>query len=158
ANYQIVPDAAPLDERTLLALRPLWDEGVRFAPVIDVEGVFEPAHQPIRLLAVDLFSDLHFRDYRYARIETAGGSTLGQYLSLFQSDAVVLPAPFAREHNLQLGSRMTLNILGHRRELIVRGLLESRGPATAFNGSIAICDIATAQRNFGLTGKLSRID
>src|SRR5215212_8547547 len=42
ANYQVVGDAGPLDERVLLGLRPLWSEGVRFAPVIDVEGIVEP--------------------------------------------------------------------------------------------------------------------
>jgi putative ABC transport system permease protein len=158
ANYQIVPDVAPLDERVLLALRPLWSEGVRFAPVIDIEGLIEPSHQPIRLLAVDLFSDLHFRDYRYARIETGGGNALGQSLALFRPDALIIPAPFAREHGLRLGSRVTLNVLGRRKELVIRGILEARGPATAFNGNLAVCDIATAQRAFGLVGKLSRID
>src|SRR5687768_7288119 len=66
ANYQLVPDVAPLDENVLLQLQPLWRDGVRFAPVIDVEGMIElpEAATPIRLLAVDLLSDLHFRDYR----------------------------------------------------------------------------------------------
>lgn len=151
ANYQLVSDVGTLDERVLLSLKPLWSEGVRFAPVIDVEGMLEPAQQPIRLLAVDLFTDLHFRDYRYARIE-------GDVYSLIKPDAVILPAPFAREHRLRLGSRITLNIHGSRRTLVVRGLLEARGPATAFNGNIAICDIATAQRNFDMLGQLSRVD
>jgi len=159
ANFMIVPDIAPLDERVLLSLQPLWSEGVRFAPVIDVEGVLEPAQQPIRLLAVDLLSDLHFRDYRYARIDTGTKyELLGDYLSLFKPDAVVLPAPFAHEHGLAIGSAITLNVLGQRRTLVVRGILEAKGPATAFNGAIALCDIATAQRNFGMIGKLSRID
>jgi putative ABC transport system permease protein len=165
ANYQIVSDSGRLDENVLLRLQPLWRDGARFAPVIDVEGIVEPSQQPIRLLGVDLLSDLHFRDYRYARIDVApapsparaaGGATL--MLSLFANDSVILPAPFAREHHLDLGSPITLNILGNRRTLIVRGLLEARGPATAFNGAIAICDIATAQRNFGMKGHLTRID
>ena len=42
--------------------------------------------------------------------------------------------------------------------MIVRGLLEAKGPATAFNGSIGIADIATAQKRFGMTGRLTRID
>lgn len=167
ANYQLVPDVAPLDESVLLQLQPLWDRGVRFAPVIDVEGIClecgstgapiqnaasaAAVQTPIRLLGVDLLSDLHFRDYRYARI-------VADYYSLFDPDALILPAPFAREHGLQLGSRVTLNILGHRSTLVVRGLLEAKGPATAFNGAIGVCDIAVAQRNFGMTGKLSRID
>jgi putative ABC transport system permease protein len=143
ANYQLVPDVAPLDERVLFQLQPLWRDGVRFAPVIDIEGVVEESQQPIRLLAVDLLSDLHFRDYRYAKFT-------GNYLSLFEPDSVILPAPYAREHGLKLGSRLTLNVLGHRAPLVVRGLLEAKGPATAFNGSIAVCDIAAAQKAFGL--------
>lgn len=169
ANFQIVPDVDTLDERVLLALRPLWSEGGRFAPVIDVEGVLEvrraprggrgTGQEPIRILAVDLLSDLHFRDYRYARIETgAKNDELGQYFALFGPDALILPAPFARERGLGIGSRVELNVVGRRRQFVVRGLLESEGPAAAFNGSIGVCDIATAQRAFGLGGKLSRVD
>ena len=160
ANYQLVPDVEPLDENVLLQLQPLWRDGVRFAPVIDVEGMIElrEAPMPIRLLAVDLLSDLHFRDYRYAKIVVAQKSEVSDYLALFLPDSLILPAPFAREHGLALGGRVTMNIHGHRSTLVVRGLLEAEGPATAFNGSIAVCDIATAQRSFGMNGKLSRID
>jgi putative ABC transport system permease protein len=156
ANYQLVGDAGSLDERVLLELKPLWSEGVRFAPVIDVDGLL--GNTPVRLLAVDLFSDLHFRDYKYARIETGSNDVLGSYTALFQPDAIVLPAPFARERNLAVGSRVELNIGGNRRTLVVRGLLEAEGPATAFNGNVIVCDIATAQRNFAMRGQLSRVD
>ena len=159
ANYMIVPEVAMLDEDVLLGLQPLWAKGARFAPVIDVEGVLEPAQSPMRLLAVDLLSDLHFRDYRYARIVVdENAPSLTTYLALFQPDSIILPAPFARERGLQLGSRVTLNVNGRRAVLTLRGILEAQGPATAFNGAIAICDIAVAQRNFGMTGKLSRVD
>ncbi len=156
ANYQIVSDAE-MDETLLIKLQPLWDRGVRFAPVIDLEGVVEPSQIPIRLLAVDLLSDIHFRDYRYASVTTRDRS-LGTYVDLFRHDSVIVPAGFAREHHLRLGSELTLSVLGNRRTMIVRGILEPKGPATAFNGSIAIADIATAQSSFGLAGKLSRID
>src|SRR5438067_9341791 len=127
ANYQIVSDSGRLDESVLLRLQPLWRDGARFAPVIDVEGIVEPSQQPIRLLGVDLLSDLHFRDYRYARIDVApapspasapGGDGATLMLSLFANDSVILPAPFAREHRLDLGSPVVLNILGNRRTLI----------------------------------------
>ncbi|HEV8431999.1 MAG TPA: FtsX-like permease family protein [Thermoanaerobaculia bacterium] len=152
ANYQIVPEAGALREDVLLKLQPFWDDGVRFAPVIDVEGVDEATQQPVRMLAVDLLSDLHFRDYRYARIQ---GTALH---SFFEPDAVIVPAPFAREHHLALGSPLTLSILGIKRTMTVRGILEARGPATAFNGAIVVCDIATAQKAFGMFGRLSRVD
>lgn len=159
ANYQLVNDLGPVDERVLLQLRPLWNDGVRFAPVIDIEGILEPEQTPVRILAVDLLSDLHFRDYKYARIETGTKhEALGNFLRLFERDSLVMPAPYAREHNRTIGSRVTINLLGQRSTLTMRGLLESEGPATAFNGNIVVCDIATAQRAFGLKGKLSRVD
>src|SRR5947207_2009419 len=135
ANYQIVSDAG-LSEDVLLKLQPFWPRGVRFAPVIDAEGVVEPSQQPIRLLGVDLLSDLHFRDYRYASVVTSEHESAATYLSLFNDDSVVIPATFAHEHAVKLGSPLTLNIRGIRRTMIVRGLLEARGPATAFNGAI----------------------
>ena len=166
ANYQIVPEAGALSEEVLLKLQPFWNDGVRFAPVIDIEGVDEATQQAIRLLAVDLLSDLHFRDYRYVRIsgaaglpnDAASGLSPAAALALFDPDAIVVPAPFAREHHLGIGSPLTLSMLGVRRTMIVRGILEARGPATAFNGSIAVCDIATAQKAFAMPGRLSRID
>jgi len=157
ANYQIVAEAAGLDENVLLKLQPLWSLGVRFAPVIDVEGVIQPSQLPVRLLGVDLLSDLHFRDYKYAQVVTPGAG-LATYFELFRSDSVIIPATFAREQRLKLGSPMTLEILGRRKTMIVRGILEPRGPATAFNGAIAIVDIAAAQSSFGLAGRISRID
>jgi putative ABC transport system permease protein len=167
ANWQIVAEAAPLDEQLLLKLQPLWDAGGRFAPVIDLEGTFEPAGIPIRVLGVDLLSDLHFRDYRYARIardddgmgRSAGVSdSAASFFGLFAPDSVVVPQSFATEHRLAIGSPLDLEILGRRSRLVVRGILEPTGPATAFNGSIAIVDIATAQRAFDLRGSVTRVD
>ncbi len=159
ANYQIVSDVG-LDENVLVALQPFWPRGVRFAPVIDLEGMADvtPQPLPIRLLGVDLLSDLHFRDYRYASVVTSAHESAATYLSLFRDDSVVIPASFAREHGLKLGSPLMLDIKGIRRTMIVRGLLEARGPATAFNGAIAIADIAAAQASFGFEGRLTRID
>jgi putative ABC transport system permease protein len=163
ANWQIATDAG-LDENVLLALQPLWSRGVRFAPVIDVEGIMT-GDLPLRILGVDLLSDVHFRDYRYARVETGalagqggGAPDSAQYLALFRDDALILPAPFAREHGLRFGSPITIDVGGHRKQMVIRGLLEAKGPATAFNGAIGVVDIATAQKAFGMAGRLSRID
>jgi putative ABC transport system permease protein len=157
ANYQIVSDVA-FSEDALRALQPFWPRGVRFAPVIDAEGIVESSQEPIRLLGVDLLSDLHFRDYRYASVVTGGKESAATYLSLFGNDSVVVPATFAHDHGLRLGSPLILNIHGVQRTMIVRGLLEARGPATAFNGAIVIADIAVVQAAFGLEGRITRID
>lgn len=150
ANYMIVSDAG-LDETLLVALQPLWQQGVRFAPVIDVDAIAETWQTPVRLLAVDLFSDLHFRDYRYAEVRAQG-------LALFQRDSAIVPTSYAQEHGLHIGSPLALNVGGVSKTMTVRGILEPRGPATAFNGAIVVMDIAAAQASFGLAGKLSRID
>jgi putative ABC transport system permease protein len=157
ANYQIVAEAAGIDENVLVRLQPLWNEGVRFAPVVDLEGLVQPSQLPIRLLGVDLLSDLHFRDYKYAQVVTSG-KELATYFELFREDSVIVPATFAREQRLRLGSPLSIELLGQRKTLIVRGILEPRGPATAFNGAIAIADVATAQSAFDLGGRISRID
>ncbi len=161
ANYQIVSESGQLDEKLLLRLQWLWRHEGRFAPVIDTEGMVQSTQMPIRLLAVDLLSDLHFRDYRYARVVTGAadaGSAAQMYLELFRSDSVILPAPFAKEHGIALGSPIVLEFGGRSARMVVRGLLEWHGPATAFNGSIAICDISAAQASFGLRGQLTRVD
>lgn len=158
ANYQIAADAG-IDENLLLQLQPFWTRGVRFAPVIDVDAIIQPDQIPIRLLAVDLLSDIHFRDYRYAEILSGGQPPpAAVYLDLFRDDSIIVPATFATEHRLRLGSPLALNVLGHQTTMIVRGILEARGPATAFNGSIGVADIATAQKRFGMLGRLTRID
>jgi putative ABC transport system permease protein len=164
ANYQISSGSGTIDERLLLRLQPLWGRGARFAPVIDADGIMLPAAAPIRILGVDLLSDLHFRDYRFASIDTGGhpsASLAGKaavYLSLFRPDSVVLPRPFATGHHLHLGDPIEISVGGRRARLVIRGLLEAKGPATAFNGSLAVADISVVQKAFGLEGRLSRID
>ncbi|MEO8216636.1 MAG: FtsX-like permease family protein [Acidobacteriota bacterium] len=164
ANYQVVSDAGLIDESILLRLRPLWDLGGRFAPVIDTEGFIEPADLPIRILGVDLLSDLHFRDYKFASIaaggasDSAGNPSLSRFLALFEPDSIILPARFASEQRVGIGDHIRVNVRGRSRRFTVRGLLEPRGPATAFNGSLGIVDIATAQSAFALRGQLSRVD
>jgi putative ABC transport system permease protein len=162
ANYQIASEAVPIDEKVLLSLQRHWDAGVRFAPVIDVEGLMAPSEIPIRILGVDLFSDLHFRDYRYARIaageRSATTPSLESYLGLFEGNAIVVPEPFAKQHGLELGSAITVSSSGRDAKFVVRGILKAEGPATAFNGSLGVVDISVAQSAFGLEGTLTRVD
>lgn len=160
ANYQIAAGAFELDERVLLSLRPFWREGVRFAPVIDVEGSLANG-EPVRILGVDLLSDIHFRDYRYARVLSdarAATAQLPSTLALFQHDSAVVSQTFARSHDLELGEKLLVDAHGSRGSLTIRGILETEGPATAFNGAIVIVDIAAAQEQFALVGKVTRVD
>jgi len=47
---------------------------------------------------------------------------------------VILPAPFAQENNITIGDPITLEFGGHAARMVVRGILEARGPATAVAG------------------------
>ncbi len=167
ANYQVVSEAALLDEGVLASLRKVWAVGGRFAPVIDAEGLLRPSGIPIRVLAVDLLSDLHFRDYRYASVAGTGKTTASAagvresattFFELFRKDSVVVPEAFAAANRLKIGNRIEIELAGKTSSFVIRGILMPEGPATAFNGSIAIFDIAVAQSAFGLEGKLTRVD
>jgi putative ABC transport system permease protein len=166
ANFIVTSDVGFVDERVLLDLQPLWAEGARLAPVLDIDGSIEPEQLPFRLLAVDLLSDLHFRDYRFAKIETRSreqsdgpeARQLERSLALFEPDSIVLPEVFARERGLDIGSPLVVTMNGRTVTCTVRGILQPEGPATAFNGSLGVMDIAAAQQAFGLEGKLTRID
>lgn len=160
ANWQITSDAGLMDERILLRLRPLWDHDARFAPVIDTDAVLLPAGVPVRLLAVDLMSDLHFRDYEYARIESnAGDEQIAAFLSLFSEGSIVLPVDFARHHGLVLGSTVQLESAGREAGFVLRGILEAEGPASALSESLVVVDLAVAQERLPhLRGRLTRVD
>jgi putative ABC transport system permease protein len=173
STHQVLTDAGTFDERFLLSLQPLWREGLRFAPVIDLDATLEPDRQPIRILAVDLFSDLHFRDYRYTRIAAAPSEqrppglrgeseadewSLPTFLTLFRDRSIILPQQLARRRGLTVGDSVMVSLGGRSERLILRGTLEPIGPAAAFDGSIAILDISVAQQVFGLGGRINRVD
>ena len=167
ANYQIVPSAGELDETVLRELTFLWEDDGRFAPVIDTEAIAIGDGQPVRILAVDLMSDIHFRDYRWARISTGEreapaeapeSPSVAELLTLFTEGSAVVPLTFAEERGLEIGDRLEIRYRDRMVPLTLRGILHPEGPATAFNGSLIILDIAVAQHALGLTGRLSRID
>ncbi len=163
ANYQLNPAAGSMDQDLLLKLQPFWERGLRFAPVIDRDAVLAGTSQPVRILAVDLLSDLHFRDYSFARVasssEQAPGQVSSWFLGLFEDRSAIIPAPLAARLGLRIGDRLPIRLDGSTSSLTVRALLESEGPATAFDGAIVVLDIHVAQTSFPeLSGELSRID
>ncbi|MFN2442697.1 MAG: ABC transporter permease [Thermoanaerobaculia bacterium] len=131
ANYQIVPAAGELDEQVLRELRFLWDQSGRFAPVIDTEAVTSEDGQPVRVLAVDLMSDIHFRDYRWARIATGEGEprtegenpSLVELLTLFTEGSAVVPLTFAEDRGLAIGDAIAIRYRDRTVPLTVRGIL-----------------------------------
>lgn len=164
ANYQLTPTAGTMNQEILFEIQPYWERGVRFAPVIDRDGVLSPDGTPVRILGVDLLSDLHFRDYRFARVsgtaDNAGyGGVETWFLQLFSGDSAIIPVSLADQLGVRIGDPITINLDGSTSRLIVRAILEAEGPATAFNGAIVILDIHVAQSKFpSLASHLSRVD
>lgn len=164
SNYQLVPTAGNVSQDFLLALQPLWEQGVRFAPVIDRDAVLVSNAQPVRVLAVDLLSDLHFRDYRFARVSGSRKQSPSRgleswFLELFRKQSAIIPSSLASQLGLTIGDSISINLDGTTSRFVVRAVLEAEGPATAFNGAIVILDIHVAQSSFpSLYGQLSRVD
>src|SRR5207245_4398986 len=64
----------------------------------------------------------------------------------------------AQRHGLAMGSALAVNVSGRVRRLVVRGILEGDGPARSTFEELAVMDIAAAQLQFDLLGRLDRID
>jgi putative ABC transport system permease protein len=164
SNYQLTPSSGTISEEVLLQLQPFWRLGVSFVPVIDRDAALLPDGGPVRLFATDLFSDLHFRDYRFSRVaagaeDLPAGRAESWFLRLFREQSALVPAEMAAELGIGIGDRVLLSLDGTRAGLVIRGILEAEGPAAAFSGRMIIVDIAVAQAAFpSLAGRLSRID
>ena len=103
ANYQIVGDAGPLDERVLLGCGRSGTKACASRRSSTSRGCVEPAQQPVRMLAVDLLSAISTSATTATRASRPARSTSRSAITstLFQPDSVVVPAPFAREHGLR---------------------------------------------------------
>jgi putative ABC transport system permease protein len=129
----------------------------RAVPLVETRGFLaDPEHrgETLAILGVDILREQEVRTY-----EAVGEEVIEDPLVfLNQPDSVVLTREFAEAHGLERGARLDLATAHGKVRLTVRGLLQPKGPATAFGGHIAIMDIDGARRTFGKEGKLDRVD
>ena len=152
-TLQISAGELGIDERLLPAVQQV-DGVIAAAPII--QAVAPVAGRPgkaLVLLGVDLFAEDPFREYRMA-----DGDRPPRIEDLLSPDAIFVTAAFVKENGLQRGSRLTLLVGSKRRRFIIKGLLAPQGPARAFDGNLAVLDIATAQVALDKVGQLDRID
>jgi len=153
ATLQIAAGDMGIDERFFPTVGRL--EGVvAAAPVIHaVAPVADRRGEALLILGVDLLAEDPFREYRLSddRMPPRLADLLG-------SDAIFVTAAFASRHGLHVGDSLTLLVGSSKRRFVIKGLLAPLGVARAFDGNLAIMDIATAQAAFDKLGRLDRID
>ena len=131
----------------------LWDAGAAFAPVVDRFAVAaDGTDEPVEVLGVDVTAEDPVRRYRLE------GEPAGDLRALFAPEAAFAAAPFARRHRLARGARFPLWVRGVRRTVTIAGILEPIGPARASAGQLLVTGLRTAQRLFGIPGRVDRLD
>ncbi len=108
------------------------------------------------VLGTDMTGDRSLRDYD---LEDADEAIIDDPLVfLAQADSIMLTKAFADRNGLSVNSVMTLGTALGPRAFTVRGIMKSKGLASAFGGNLAIMDIYAAQRMFGRGRTFDRID
>jgi len=75
-----------------------------------------------------------------------------------RTDSVAVTRSFARTRRLEFGSRFVVMTPRGRRTLTVRGFVDDMGPASLFEGMVALMDLPAAQRLLGREDLVDRID
>jgi putative ABC transport system permease protein len=132
----------------------LWDAGGAFAPVIDRFAICaDGTDEPVEILGVDVTAEDPVRRYRLRP-----SASHGDLRSLFEADAVLAPDSFVARHRLSVGDRLALFAHGQRSLVRIAGVLEPIGPARASGGQVLVTGLRHAQRIFGRTGRVDRLD
>jgi len=145
ASDQIVGGSRGLDESIYVRLRA--HAGVRrSAPV--VEGYARSGNETLHLLGIDPFAEPPFRTH----LAGVAGGTFRRLVA--EPDTALLPRRTADRLGVEVGGTLAIEVAGRPRSLHVIGFLDG-GPAA---DGVVLTDIATAQEQLGMLGRLSWID
>ncbi len=116
----------------------------------------EPEGERVYLLGVALPEDGIIRDYRIDAEETPAQNVA----SLFaRADAAAFTSGFLSRRGREIGERVRLAHGDREIEVVIEAALDPRiGPASLFDGAVAVVRPPIAQRLFGLEGRLREID
>jgi putative ABC transport system permease protein len=160
AALEITEAPLGVDERRLPALQWLQDYG-QVTPIVEGEAAWtapDGSQQVLRVLGIDILTDLAFRDYAFTDRNRSAQSTRDLLSLLTDTDAVVLTQSFASAHGLGVGSDVQFRVGNERRTFHVRALLADSGPARALGGNLIVMDIAAAQVALGRLGYVDRLE
>lgn len=154
SNLEIHAEAgAEVNQDLLLKLQWLWNEDVKFTPVIEESAVIEGTHPEIaQVLGVDMFADPAFRPFN-----VDGASGISDF-AIFKANAAYIGIKFADRHSLKVGDSFKALMNDREANLEVAGIISYSGPGKAFGGNLIVMDIGPAQQAFGMAPNISRID
>lgn len=101
---------------------------------------------PVLVLGVDPEADLVMRTRE-----------LDRGTDIVKQDGILLETKFAEQHSLTLGDRVTLGAEQGLTILPVVGLLKASGPALFNGGAIVVMRLSSAQKLFGMPGKVNSV-
>jgi putative ABC transport system permease protein len=152
-THRLLPLGGALDESVYREL--VVDRGIALAvPVVELTaGIVDRPGMRVPLLGVDLLQERELRGlggfspragWDFPRLVTEPGT-------------VLIAAELAAELDVDVGSRIPLDVRGREFSVEVVGLLDGGAP-NAGSGPAFVADIATAQEVLGSLGRLSRVD
>lgn len=155
ATLQVSGGELGVDERTIVDLR-RHPAILSATPVIhQAASVAAGPHrgETLAILGLDLLEAADVKDFHLA-----GEDATASFEAMLASDALFVGTRLASDWGLTVGSRLDLLVGTGVHRLTVRGLIEPGGGVRSVWDRAAVMDIASAQAQFGLVGRLDRID
>ncbi|MFM8551995.1 MAG: ABC transporter permease, partial [Nitrospiraceae bacterium] len=112
---------------------------------------------PLLVMGLDLLDAQDLKGIR-VRTDSESGDEARRFDAFLAPDAVFIGQRLAEDWGLRPGSPLDLLAGIHVHRLVVRGVVESSGGVASAWSQMAVMDIAAAQAQFGLVGRLDRID
>ncbi|MGH7818562.1 MAG: ABC transporter permease, partial [Candidatus Binatia bacterium] len=156
AVLQITNGSAGLPEGLVDEVKVVPGVGAVAPSVQEFVVASELPGERLYVFGIDLLADSELRDYESGAVDSSIEDPL---VFLNQPDSVALTTTFLGRHGLAEGSRLRVRARAAEAELTIRATLDVRsGPATLFDGRLAVMDVYAAQSLFGLDGRLTQID
>jgi len=132
------------------------DGVVRAVPVVEVTAVYRSSSAPVvfQILGADLLEESSIREYQLV----GGNRDEADWERYLAPDTMFLGRRLADRYGISMGSALDLVAGTSTRRVVVRGIVEGKGPAASVLEELAVMDIAAAQVTFDRLGRLDRID
>ncbi len=155
-QLQISAGETGFDENVLDRVQAVPEVRVAVPVIEAVVNTGLPGQGNLLILGVDMTGDRSLRQYD---LESGDEAVIDDPLVfLAQPDSLIITDTFARENKLAIGSQVPMSTMEGEKRFMVRGIMKSRGLASAFGGNLAIMDIYAAQKVFGRGRRFDRID